>query len=214
MLVNKILKNLENGNYRIAYSEQCDCEFYWRVENGEFLCDTVYNGGCYHENLLIMDDMAGEFDEIVGVGYKGVIASFDSYYGVSLQILCSEPDIAKKIQRYIINDAEIFRDFIASLNYPDKRNELHEKRKYKALGKFSFWKEIKMKRKRILSIMWDELLEKVIVIKDFLLKEFNEVEKEEEEDLMEYIIALSYIEDILNYKDGEKKWKILLCMIY
>ena len=138
MLANKILKNLENGNYRIAYSEQCDCEFYWYVENGEFLCDTVYNGGCYHENLLIMDDLAGEFDEVVGVGYKGVIASFDSFYGVSLQILCSEPDIAKKIQKYIINDAEIFRDFIASLNSPDKRNELHEKRKYKALGKFSF----------------------------------------------------------------------------
>ena len=56
-----------------------------------------------------------------------------------------------------------------------------------------------MKRKRILSIMLDELLEKVIVTKDFLLKEFNEVEKEEEKDLMEYIIALSYIEDVINY---------------
>lgn len=63
-----------------------------------------------------------------------------------------------------------------------------------------------MKRKRILSIMLDELFERVIVIKDFLLKEFNEVEKEEEEDLMEYIIALSYIEDIINYyKGGEEK---------
>jgi len=63
-----------------------------------------------------------------------------------------------------------------------------------------------MKRKRILSIMLDELLEKVIVIKDFLLKEFNEVEKEEEEDLIEDIITLSYIEDVINYyKGGEKK---------
>ena len=71
-----------------------------------------------------------------------------------------------------------------------------------------------MKRKRILSIMLDELLEKVIVIKDFLLKEFNEVEKEEEEDLIEDIITLSYIEDVINYyKGGEKKWKNLLCMI-
>ena len=72
-----------------------------------------------------------------------------------------------------------------------------------------------MKRKRILSIMLDELLEKVIVIKDFLLKEFNEVEKEEEEDLIEDIITLSYIEDVINYyKGGEKKWKNLLCIIY
>jgi len=63
-----------------------------------------------------------------------------------------------------------------------------------------------MKRKRILSIMLDELLEKVIVMKDFALKEFNEVEKEEEEELMEYIIVLSYIEDVINYyKGGEIK---------
>lgn len=59
-----------------------------------------------------------------------------------------------------------------------------------------------MKRKRKLSIMLNELLEKVIVIKDFLLKEFNQVEKEEEEDLMEYIILLSYIEDVINYYNG------------
>ena len=62
--------------------------------------------------------------------------------------------------------------------------------------------------------MLDELLEKVIVMKDFVLKEFNEVEKEEEEDLMEYIIALSYIEDVINYyKGGEEKWKNLLYII-
>lgn len=199
MLAKKILKNLENGNYRIAYCEKCDCEFYWRVENGEFLCDTVYNGGCYHENLLIMDELAGEFDEVIGVGYKGVIASFDSFYGVSLQILCSEPDIAKKIQRYIINDPEIFRDFIATLNYPDKRNELHEKRKYKALGKFSYWKEIKMNRKRILSIMLDELVQKIEETIDFIYDEFSELERKDE-DLKEYLDALSdalyYIENV------------------
>ena len=62
-----------------------------------------------------------------------------------------------------------------------------------------------MRRKRILSIMLDELLEKVIIMKDFALKEFNEVEKEEEEELMEYIIALSYIEDVINYYNGGEK---------
>ncbi len=61
-------------------------------------------------------------------------------------------------------------------------------------------KEInKLKRKQILSIMLDELLEKVEETKDFLLNEFNEVEREEEEELMQYILALSYIEDVIDY---------------
>ena len=136
MLAKKILSNLENGNYRIEYREKCDCGFNWYVKDNEYVCDTVNNGGCYHENVLIMDELAGEFDDVIGIGYNGIIATFDSYYGVSLQILCNEQDIAKKIQRYIINDTEIFRDFIASLNYPDKCNELHEKRRINAFGKF------------------------------------------------------------------------------
>lgn len=56
-----------------------------------------------------------------------------------------------------------------------------------------------MKRKRILSIMLDELLEKVEETKDFLLNEFNEVEREEEQEIMEYIQALSYIENVIDY---------------
>ena len=56
-----------------------------------------------------------------------------------------------------------------------------------------------MKRKRILSIMLDELLEKVEETKDFLLNEFNEVEREEEEEIMEYIQVLSYIESVIDY---------------
>ena len=72
-----------------------------------------------------------------------------------------------------------------------------------------------MKRNEIFTILLDELLEKVEETKDFILNEFNEVEKEEEEDLVEYIITLSYIEDVINYyKGGEKKWKNLLCIIY
>ena len=62
-----------------------------------------------------------------------------------------------------------------------------------------------MKRNEILTILLDELLEKVIVTKDFLLEEFNEVEKDEEVDLMECIIALSYIEDVINYYNGGEK---------
>jgi len=62
-----------------------------------------------------------------------------------------------------------------------------------------------MKRNEILSILLDELLEKVEKTKDFLLNEFNEVEKEEEEDLMEYIILLSHIDDVINYYKGDEK---------
>ena len=67
-----------------------------------------------------------------------------------------------------------------------------------------------MKRKRILSIMLDELLEKVVVIEYYIFNEFNAVEREEE-DLMEYLKALAYIENVITYfnyiikKDGEKK---------
>ncbi len=56
-----------------------------------------------------------------------------------------------------------------------------------------------MKRKRILSIILEELLEKVEETKDFLLNEFNEVEREEEQEIMEYIQALSYIESVIDY---------------
>ena len=141
MLAKKILKNLQNGNYRIVYHERCDCGFYWYVKDGELVCDTVKNNGCYYGNELVMYDLAGEFDDVIGIGSNGIIATYDNYYGVDLLISCSDLDIAKKIHMYIINDPEIFRDFIASINYPDKRNELHEKRRDKALLEFVGWRK-------------------------------------------------------------------------
>lgn len=136
MLAKKILENLETGNYRIEYREKCDCGFHWHVKDGNFVCDVVKYGGCYHESVLIMDDLAGEADDVVSIDYKGVIATYNSYYGISLQIGCNEQDVALKLRRYIINDFEIFRDMIASLNYPDMRNELHDRRKGNALVDF------------------------------------------------------------------------------
>lgn len=56
-----------------------------------------------------------------------------------------------------------------------------------------------MKRNEILTILLDELLEKVEETKDFLLNEFNEVEREEEQEITEYIQALSYIESVIDY---------------
>ena len=136
MLAKKILTNLENGNYQIKYYEKCDCDFYWYEKDGNVVCDVVKYGGCYHETALIMDDLAGEVDGEISIGYNGIIATFNSYYGVSLQIGCNKQDVAVKLRRYIINDTEVFHYFIASLNSPDTRNELHEKRKGYALVNF------------------------------------------------------------------------------
>lgn len=144
MLAKKIFENLKNGNYRIAYHERCDCGFYWYEKDGELKCLTEKNCGCYYGNELVMYDLANEFDEVIGIGSKGIIATYDNYYGVDLLISCSDLDIAKKIRSYIINDPEIYCDFIASINYPDKYNELHEKRKIKSLLEYVGWKGVKI----------------------------------------------------------------------
>jgi len=81
-----------------------------------------------------------------------------------------------------------------------KRNEILSILLDELLEEIKERKEInKLKRKQILSIMLDELLKKVEETKDFLLEEFNEVEREEEEEIMQYILALSYIESVIDY---------------
>ena len=147
MLAKKILTNLVNGNYRIVYRERCDCGFYWYLKDGELVCDTTKNNGCYYGNELVMFDLAGEFDGEIGIGSNGIIATYDNYYGVNLLISCSDQDIAYQIFRYIIDDPEIYRGLIASINYPDKCNDLHEKRKIKSLLKFVGWKPWKGDKK-------------------------------------------------------------------
>jgi len=81
-----------------------------------------------------------------------------------------------------------------------KRNEISTILLDELLEKIKEKRDInKLKRKQILSVMLDELLEKVEETKDFLLNEFNEVEKEQEKEIMEYIVALSYIESVIDY---------------
>ena len=140
MLAKKILKNLENGNYRIEYREHCDCGFYWLEKEDGLKCVTVNNDSCYYHNRLVMDDLVGEFDDEIIVGSDGVIATYDNFYGVSLQFLCRDEEIKKKIFKYIIDDAEIWCDFVASINYPNKYNELHFKRRDKSLLEYVDWK--------------------------------------------------------------------------
>lgn len=147
MLAKKILRNLENRNYRVEYREHCDCEFYW-YEKGiwsaddELGCETIRTyGNCYFNNVLIMDDLASQCDGDIIIGSDGVIASYDTYFGVSLQILCTNPGVEKILLKYIINDPETYCQLIASINYPDAYNKLHEKRKIKSLFEYLDWKK-------------------------------------------------------------------------
>jgi len=139
MLAEKILKNLADGNYRIEYREECDCGFYWIDEDDGLRCVTVNNGNCYYNNMLIMDDVAGEFDDEIIVDCDGVIATYDNFYGVSLQFLCRDEEMKKRIYKYIIDDVEIWCDFVATINYPNKYNELHFKRRDKSLLEYVNW---------------------------------------------------------------------------
>ena len=135
MLAKKIMKNIENGNYRVEYREECDCDFYWYIDKyGKLDCETVRaHGTCYFNNVLIMDDLASQWDETIGVGSDGVIACYDTYFGVSLQVFCLNQGVEKEILKYIVNDAETYCQLVASINYPDAYNKKHERRKIDSL---------------------------------------------------------------------------------
>jgi hypothetical protein len=123
MLAKKIIENLKNGNYRIECREHCDyCGFWWYVKDDELTpcdCVTTGYGDCWYDNVLIMDDLAGQIDDVTGVDCDGIIAVCDNYYGVSLQIRCKDDAIVKQIQKFFWDDTKIWCDFIASINYPD-----------------------------------------------------------------------------------------------
>ena len=140
MLAKKILENLKNGNWRVEYREACDCGFYWHEKDDGVVCEVVNNDGCYYHNALIMDDLAGKFDKETIIDCDGVVAIYDNYYGVSLQFLCRNEAIVKQIQKFIWDDTDIWRDFIASINYPGNHSSLHEERKIKSLLEYVNWK--------------------------------------------------------------------------
>ena len=109
MLAKKILSNLENGNYRIERREN-DCGIYWDT------WDTINNGGCYYENVLIMDDLAGQCDDVLSVGSDGVFATYDVHFGTTVRINCLNHAVVQQILELILNDGEIRRKLIAGIN--------------------------------------------------------------------------------------------------
>jgi len=132
MLTKKIIKNLKAGNYRVQYREHCECEFYWSEENDKLVCDTVKtDGDCWIDNALIMDDLAGQYDETMIVRSDGIIATYDAYYGLTVQIICLN-DVKQEIIKLIL-DSDALQKLKSYINSPDANNHLHYQRKYEAL---------------------------------------------------------------------------------
>lgn len=140
MLAKKILENLKKGNYRIELCEECDCGFYWEDKDDVIKCRIVNNGGCFYHNALIMDDLAGQFDEETIIDCDGVIALYDNDYGISLQILCKNEAIIKQIKKIFWENTKLWCDFVASINFPSKHGCLHEDRRIKSLLEYAQWR--------------------------------------------------------------------------
>lgn len=140
MLAKKILKNLETGNYRLEYREHCDCRFDWSIENGKLVCDIDSDDGdCWYDNVLIMDDLAGQCDDVLRVGSDGIsdgiIAINDPYFGLTVPLINASRDVVQEIVNAIVfSDAH--QILIDGINSPDANNDLHDRRKREALAKW------------------------------------------------------------------------------
>jgi len=132
MLAKKIIKNLETGNYRVEYREHCDCRFDWRLEKDELVCDIAStDGDCWFDNVLIMDDLAGQRSDTLSVGSDGIIAIYDAYFGFAVPLNIShttEQEITNAIK-----DSDAYTQLIADIDSPDANNDLHDRRKREAL---------------------------------------------------------------------------------
>ena len=135
-MLKKIIKNLEAGNYRIEYREKCECKFDWRLENGELVGEAIStDGGCWFDNALIMDDLAGQCDDDVNVGSDGVIVTYDAYFGFTVQTICLN-HVVQEIFKFIIDDGETHTKLTAGIKSPDANNDLHDRRERESLAKW------------------------------------------------------------------------------
>lgn len=133
MLANKILKNLENGNYRVEYREKCDCEFNWKFDychqdfNWKLDCHKVIKN-CWRDNVLIMDNLAECRDKTLSVDREGLIA----FYGRSNKIevlVDADHDVQEKIAK-AIKDSDAYQKLTAGIG---TFNNLHNRREYESL---------------------------------------------------------------------------------
>lgn len=135
MLAKKISENLKTGNYRIECREHCDCRFDWSLENGELVCDTdVYD--CWTETAwLIMDDLAGQRDNTLGVFSSGIIASYDVCFGLTILLRKASVDVEQEIAN-AIKDSDTYKQLITDIYSSNPRNDLHDRRKRESLVKW------------------------------------------------------------------------------
>lgn len=134
MLAKKIIENLKNGNYRIERREHCDCRFDWSIENGKLVCDIdVYD--CWIETVwLIMDDLAGQRDETLGVFSSGIIASYDACCGLTPLLRKASIETEQEIIKAIKNNY-VYERMTAGI-YSSEANNLHNRRKRESLVKW------------------------------------------------------------------------------
>ena len=134
MLAKKIIKNLETGNYRVEYREHCDCRFDWRLEKDELVCDIAStDGDCWFDNVLIMDDLAGQSL----VHTDGVLATYNALGGLNVRLRGQTTLAAfETAEQEIVNaikDSDAYTQLIADIDSPDANNDLHDRRKREAL---------------------------------------------------------------------------------
>ena len=145
MLAKKILKNLETGNYRVEYREHCDCRFDWRLDNGELVCDIASTEeDCWFDNVLLMDDLAGQRDDTLSVGSDGIsdgiIAINDPYFGLAVPLInvsrATDLHLAAQFFVNAIKVSDAYEKLTDGINSPDANNDLHDRRKREALVKW------------------------------------------------------------------------------
>lgn len=144
MLAKKIIKNLKVGNYRVEYREYCDCRFDWRLEKDELVCDIAStDGGCWFNNVLIMDDLAGRRGDTLSVGNTGIIAINDAYFGLTVPLINASRDVVQVIVN-VIQNSDAYQKLTAGINSPEANNDLHDRRKREALvnwlEKQNYWR--------------------------------------------------------------------------
>ena len=140
MLAKKIIENLKNENYRVEYREHCDCRFDWRLEKGGLVCDIeTTDGDCWFDNVLIMDDLAGQCDDVLRVGSDGIsdgiIAINDPHFGLAVPLINVNSVAEQKIIN-AIKDSDAYQLLTDGINSPDANNDLHDRRKREALVKW------------------------------------------------------------------------------
>ena len=129
----KILKNLESGNYRIEYRESCNCQFNWQLQNGKLDCE-VENIDCCNYNVLVMPDLAGQSY----VHKDGVLATYDALGGLDVrlrgQATLANFEAAENEITAAIYNSDVLTEISRGIESPAACNNLHHKRMQASLA--------------------------------------------------------------------------------